>query len=91
MHEALCVRSSEFLQFSWSSLEIELELLQDPDMLLMFEKGIRGGIIQAVHRYAKSNNKYMDNYNPKAPSSYMPTIFMDGQCLNSYLLEDSSG
>ena len=29
---------------------IRLELLQDIDMLLMFERGIRGGITQAVHR-----------------------------------------
>ena len=29
---------------------IRLELLQDPDMLLMFEQGIRGGITQSVHR-----------------------------------------
>ena len=29
---------------------INLELLQDPDMLLMFERGIRGGITQSVHR-----------------------------------------
>ena len=29
---------------------IELELLQGPDMLLMFERGITGGITQAVHR-----------------------------------------
>ena len=28
-------------------------------MLLMFERGIRGGIIQAVHRYAAANNPYM--------------------------------
>ena len=31
-------------------------------MLLMFEKGIRGGICQAIHRYAKANNKNVNNY-----------------------------
>ena len=32
-------------------------------MLLMVEKGIRGGICHAIYRYAKTNNKYMQNYN----------------------------
>ena len=27
-------------------------------MLLMIEKGIRGGICQATHRYAKANNGF---------------------------------
>ena len=31
-------------------------------MLLMVEKGIRGGICHAIHRYVEANKKYMKNY-----------------------------
>ena len=50
---------------------IELELLTDYDMLLMVEEGMRGGICHSIHRYAKSNNKYMKNYNNNEESSYI--------------------
>ena len=51
---------------------IKLELLTDPDMLLMFEWGIRGGITQAVHKYASANNGHMgDRFDPKSESSYL--------------------
>ena len=54
---------------------VKLELIIDYDMLLMIEKGIRGGICQATHRCAKPNNKYMKNYDKNNESSY--TEYLD--------------
>ena len=51
--------------------KVELVLLTDIDILLMLEKGTRGGICQAIHRYAKLNNKYMKNYDKDIISSYL--------------------
>lgn len=36
---------------------VKLDLLTDTDMLLMGEKGTRGGICHDIHEYAKTNNK----------------------------------
>ena len=40
-------------------------------MLLMVEKGIRGGICHSIYRYAKANNKYMKYYDKNKESSYI--------------------
>ena len=40
-------------------------------MLLLFEKGIRGGMCNVLQRCAKANNKYMQNYDSTKDSSYL--------------------
>ena len=42
-----------------------LYILTDINLLLMVEKGIRGGICHPIYRYVKANNKYMQNYDKK--------------------------
>ena len=58
-------------QAALKTTEVKLELLTDINMLLMVEKGIRGGICHAINRYAKANNKYMKDYDKKKESSYL--------------------
>ena len=51
--------------------EVKLELLTDVDMSLIVEKGIKGGICHAMHRYATANNKYMKDYNKDEEESFL--------------------
>ena len=51
--------------------KVKLDLLTDIDMLLMVEKGIRGGACHRTYRHAKANNKYMKYYDKKKESSIL--------------------
>ena len=59
--------------------DIQLELLNDPNMLLMFEKGIRGGISIISNRYGEANNKYMKGFNRKKLSKFL--MYLDANNL----------
>ena len=64
--------------------KVELELLTDIEMLLMVEKGTRGGICQAIHRYVKANNKYLKNYDKDIISSYL--MYLDANNLHGWAM-----
>ena len=63
------------LRLAWQAAlkktQVKLNLLTDVDMLLMVEKGIKGGICQSIYQYAKANNKYMTDYDKNKESSYI--------------------
>ena len=82
-----------FPGLSWDAMlkmtDIKLELIIDVDMFQFIEKGICGGLSYIANHYGKANNKYMKEYDEKAPSKYIMYLevktFMDGLCLNIYL------
>ena len=63
---------------------VKLELITDVDMLLMIEKGIRGGICHSIYRYAKANNKYTKIYDKYSESSCI--IYMEANNLYGYAM-----
>ena len=49
----------------------------DIDMYLFTEKRLRGEISYTAKRYAKANNKYMKNYDPKKSSKFITYLDMN--------------
>ena len=67
---------------------VKLEKISDIDKYLFIEKGLRGGISYIAKRYAKANNKYMNDYDPKKQSTFISYLDMNnlyGWAMSEYL------
>ena len=66
----------------------KIRKISDIDKYLFIEKGLRGGISYIAKRYAKANNKYRENYDPKKPSTFITYLDMNnlyGWVMSEYL------
>ena len=77
---------------SWDAMlkmtNIKLELMTDVDMFLFIEKGMIGGVSYIANQYGNANNKYMKEYDEKAPSKYimyLDTNNLYGWAMSQYL------
>ena len=62
-------------ELNWDAMlkktKIELEKISDIDKYLFIEKGTKGGASYIAIRYARTNRKYMNDFNSEEPSTFI--------------------
>ena len=64
--------------------KIKLELMADPDMYILFEKGTRVGVYCISNGCNKASNKCLKSYDPKQESKHF--ISLDANNLYGYAM-----
>ena len=67
---------------------VKFKKISDIDKYLFIKKGLQGGISYIAKRYTKANNKYMNDYDHKKPStitSYLDMNNLYGWAMSEYL------
>ena len=65
--------------------KVQLELLRDPDVLLLIESGIREGITTISHLQAKADNEFMGaEFDPVKDSKFI--LYLDANNLYSWAM-----
>ena len=57
--------------------EVDLQLLNDIDMVLMIEQGMRGGVSVVNKKYARANNVHVSGYDPTKPTTWLTYLDMN--------------
>ena len=69
---------------------VKLEKISDIDKYLFIEEILREGISYITKRYAKANNKYINDYDPKKHSAFISyltwLIYTVGQWVSIFLM-----
>ena len=75
---------------SWDAMlkktGVKLELMSYIDQFQFIERGIRGGVSYICERYAKANNKYISDYDPTKPSTYI--TYLDANNLYGWAMSE---
>ena len=73
---------------SWDAMlkltGVKLQLVDDPDMYLMVESGIRGGVSMITKKHAVANNPLVEDFDASKPTNYL--MYLDANNLYGWAM-----
>ena len=89
-HGLDCLYFPTLASLAWSMAlkhtQVELDLITDPEIYLMIENSIRGGISTISNRYSKANNTFLEYYDPTKPTTFI--TYLDANNLYGFCMSE---